>query len=182
MATSFPTRNLRPVTGIRDRALYTNVVELQDHAKGAVARKAAAVAEAQTEARLKRKVDQANRVLDALEAREQAIANAIKELNEQRKETSARIARIEDGVIALMDEARVQNVSGNRRSFRLQQSPEALEVVDESMIPREYMRTPKTPPATPDKVAIKKALAADETIAPSMWGCKLTSKTSLVRS
>jgi hypothetical protein len=43
------------------------------------------------------------------------------------------------------------------------------------------MKVGKTPPATPDKNAIKKALAADAELNAADYGCRLTSKTKLVR-
>jgi Gp157 protein len=148
----------------------------------ALARKAAAVSEAASEATLKRTVERANTVLDSLEAREAGFASEIKALAKRKAATAKRIARIEDRILGEMENAGLTAVEGVRCAWRSQPAAaSALEVLDETLIPLAYMRQPKPPASEPDKVAIKVALAADPTLAPSAWGCRLTTKTSLIR-
>jgi hypothetical protein len=147
-----------------------------------VERKAAANDERAAESRLKYKVEQANRLLEALEKRTAEYAAEIKTFQRLKAVTCARIARLEDEIIRRMDAAGLKSVNGVRCAMRLQTAAEALEIVDESLIPRAYFNTPKVPPATPDKVAIKRALAALEDADPAAWGCRLSSKISLIRS
>jgi hypothetical protein len=161
---------------------YANLTLVPDAPKRSVReRKASALADASAESALKRIVERANDVLDALEAREVSLASQIKALQKRKAANAARIERIEDRALTLMQEAGLTTLAGVRCSWRSQPAAAALDIVDETLIPRSYFNTPKTPPATPDKVAIKKALAADDELDPAAWGCKLTSKISLIR-
>jgi hypothetical protein len=174
--------HLKPVHGIKNKALYANLTLVRPpETKGAAERKAAAATEAQAQARLKNVVERTNGVLDRLELRQSSLAAEIKRLTKQKNATAARIERIEDKALTLMHEAGLTQVAGIRCNFRAQQAAAALEVTDETKIPAEYLRQPKTPPPEPDKVAIKKALAEDDEIDPAAWGCRLTSRTSLIR-
>jgi hypothetical protein len=163
-------------------AVYSNIVPGAPLKRSAAERKAEAASQRDAEARLKRKVEQANAVLDRLEERASYQAAVIKAMTRRKAATLARIERIEDRILREMDAAGLTEVTGIRSKMRSQLAAAALEIVDESLIPRMYFNTPKAPPATPDKVAIKKALAADDDLDPRDWGCKLTSKVSLVRS
>jgi hypothetical protein len=149
---------------------------------GAAARKAAAREGNAAEARLKRKVEQANRVLDALEARQERIALEIKHLQRVKAAAAARYEKIEDAVIEYMEDAQVTVLAGIRTKMRTQPTPEALDVYNLKLVPVEYLRQPKTPPKEPDKVALKKAINEAVEFDPATWGCKLTSRTTLVRS
>jgi hypothetical protein len=173
--------HLKPVHGVRQPAAFSNLTLVHPPLKGAAERKAAAAEELKAEVRLKRKIDQTSKVLDSLDVRDKAIASAIKQLQRRRADNAARIERIEDAALTLMSEAGLSSVTGFHSSFRAQPAASALEVIDQSKIPAEYLRQPKTPPPEPDKVAIKKALGANDELDPAAWGCKLTSKISLVR-
>lgn len=167
--------------------LYANLALVPDAipvpARGPVEVKRARVsADRETEAHVKRKVDQACRVLDKLEARERIFADFIKEVQRRKALTCAKISRIEDEILTRMQDAGLTTVAGLRNNMRSQPAAEALEVLDENLIPREYMRPPKPAAAAPDKVAIKRALAQLEDVTAADWGCKLTSKISLIRS
>jgi hypothetical protein len=133
------------------------------------------------EAQLKRNIERANTVLDRLEARQSEQAAQMKRLQKRKNATCARIARIEDEILAYMDDERLTLVTGIRCTMRAQPAAASLEVIDQKLIPKEYFRQPAAPPSAPDKVAIKAALAANEDLAPADWGCKLVSKISLVR-
>lgn len=198
MSTALPypvtARTLRPVHGVTDPALYANLSEIAAPAVArvpgpggpqlvvsAVELKRVAVEDAAEDARRKRKVEQANAVLDRLEHREAAIALEVKRLGHVKAAIARRMERIEDAAITLMDEAGLTVVAGIRCTWTAKQTPEALVVDDESKVPAEYMRQPPTPGKEPDKTAIKKALKADAELAPAEWGCRLTSTTKLVR-
>jgi hypothetical protein len=173
--------HLAPVHGVRDTAAYANLTNVQPLLKSAVARRAIAASEAQAEAALKRTVEKANAVLDRLEAREKSIAGQIKDLDRRKKATARRIERIEDRILTEMLDAQLATVEGLRCSFRAQTAAAALVVDDQSKIPAEFFRQPKTPPAEVDKVLLKAALAQDPDLDPANYGCKLLSKVSLVR-
>ena len=133
------------------------------------------------ESTLKRVVERANDVLNTLDARSEQLARQIKQLQIRKAANCARIEKIEDAIVAGMDNAGLKILLGVRCSMRTQPAAAALEVIDESLIPREYMRDAKRPPAQPDKVAIKTALAKLDDVSPADWGCRLTSKISLIR-
>lgn len=166
-----------PVAAYSNLALFPSAPP-----KGRAARKAAvATGRNEEEAQLKRNIERANTVLDRLELREKEFAAQLKRLQKRKNATGARIARIEDEILSYMDEERLTLVTGIRCTMRAQPAAASLEVIDETLIPKEYFRQPAAPPSAPDKVAIKAALAANEDLAPGDWGCKLTSKISLVR-
>lgn len=173
--------HLAPAPGIRDKALYANLTAVPPTLKTAVARRAAARSEAQAEAHIKTKVEQANGVLDRLEERVQAVAVASKALDQKKRLLARRIERITDAILQEMQDAQLTKVDGIRCSFSARPAAAALEVVDQTKLPAEFLRQPKTPPAEPDKLAIKAALAANDELLPGDWGCKLTSKISLIR-
>jgi hypothetical protein len=183
MASTFPLhKRLAPAPGIRDKSLYANLAVVQPMLKTAVARRAAAVSEASAEARLKRKVEQANTVLNELEKREAAFGAQIKELQRRKNALAGRIEKIEDRALTLMQDAGLATVAGIRCSFRAQPAAPSLVVDDQSLIPAEYLRQPKTPPPEPDKLAIKAALAKNDELDPAAWGVRLSSKISLIRT
>jgi hypothetical protein len=166
---------------IRAHAPYANLARFPTLAKGAAARKAAAATEALAEARLKAKVDQANRVLDALAVRQERFVNRAKDWTQQAKLAAAASARLEDAILRYMDEQGLAQLAGTRTSLRAQPTPAALEVCDATLIPAPYWRQPKTPPREPDKVALKKAIAETADLDPAAWGCRLTTRDTLVR-
>lgn len=133
------------------------------------------------QARLKVKVEQANTILDRLELRAVQQNAAQKELAKRKAATLARIVRIEDAILQEMHDAGLDKVFGIRCTMRSQPAPASLEVVNSLLIPKQYMVPPKPAPASPDKVAIKKALAADDDLDPAAWGVKLNTTISLIR-
>jgi hypothetical protein len=199
MSTALPypvtARKLRPVHGVTDPKLYANVSEtaappvarvpgpglqLVPKESGA-ALKRAAVDEAAEESHRKRKVEQANSVLDRLEHREAAVALEIKRLSQLKAAIARRIERIEDVALTLMEDAGLAAVAGIRCTWTTGQTPETLVIDDQTKVPLEYMRQPPAPGKEPDKTAIKKAFKANAELAPAAWGCRLTSTTKLVR-
>ena len=174
--------NLAPVFGVRDPAAYTNLQNVKPILRSAVQQRAAARSAALAESQIKAKVEQANRVLDALEAREKALAKAIKALDRQKKATAKRVEKIEDAILSWMEESQLKSVEGLRVTFRAQTAAPALVIDDVSKVPDEYLRQPPIPAKEPDKLAIKAALAANEDLAPEAFGARLVSKVSLIRT
>jgi Gp157 protein len=167
---------------INNVAVYSNLALVNPVSlKGAAVRKATARVQDEAEARFKAKVDQCNRVLDALEELDQRLAKQIKEYQRRRSALASRIDRIQDAALEYMAAAGVEKLTGIRTSLQSRLAPPSLEVVDQTLIPREYLRQPKTPPPAPNKAAIKDALAAREDVQPADWGCKLLSKITLLR-
>jgi hypothetical protein len=163
------------------QAVYSNLALFAVPTKGVAARKLAAVSVNDEETKLKRNVERANALLDRLEAREAAFAAEIKAIQKRKTANAKRIEKIEDSILGYMDESGLQVLAGIRCSMRLQPAPASLEVFDASKIPAAYLRHPKTPPAEPDKIAIKKAFGENEELSPADWGCRLVSKISLLR-
>lgn len=164
-------------------AAYANVglFAVPSTRKGAGALKSEAVAARSSESLGKRKVEQVNTVLGKLEAREAELGALIKGLQKRKNATCARIARIEDAVLAYMDDSGVEVLTGVRCSLRMQTAAAALDVFDASLLPAKFFRIPPPAAKQPDKVAIKAALAADVDQLPADWGCKFSSKVCLIR-
>jgi hypothetical protein len=181
---AFPSRRLPPVRGITDVRLYANVSSISEAPLKPVAieRKTAAAAHRDAETQLKRKVDQADRVLSTLETRVDTLDARIKELQKRKAAALARAERIEDAILTELDARGVNALTGIRVKLRAQPAPAALEVLHVELVPAEFLRAPKAPAPTVDKVALKAALAADEDLLPSAFGCRLTQRTILVRS
>ena len=139
--------------------------------------KASANAERNAEDRLRRKIEQANRVLDRLAAREKLLAGRIKTLQGRRAVNYRRTERIEDRILTEMIEAGLKSCSGLRCSMTARPAPAALVVDDESLIPSEYK--PEKTVVSVDKMAIKAALARDGELV--IEGCHLEQKVSLIR-
>lgn len=139
-----------------------NIAQLRERKHGEIAAKQA--------------IDRANAVLDRLEARRAAYKTQIAELRKRDEMAAARMDNIEDQVLTRMEHAKLTAAAGFHVTFSARPAPVALEVLDESLIPREYIREKIV--AAPDKTAIKKAIAAGADVA----GVRLTQKISLVRS
>src|SRR5206468_13134181 len=96
-------------------------------------------------------------------------------LEQRRVFAERRIARLEDQVLAKLSEANVERVDGFCREFQAVACPKAVQVDNLSLLPAEYIR--QKPEA--DKIAIKRALERDETLA--IPGVRLTQKWRLAR-
>jgi hypothetical protein len=163
-------------------AAYSNLALFPPAApKGGAARRSAAAGRNDQEAQTKRNVERSNAVLDRLEARQAGFAAELKRIQKRKNATAARIERIEDEILTYMEDEKIELLAGIRCTMRAQAAAAALEVTDETLIPQQYMRQPPAPPRSPDKVAIKAALAKLPDMDPGDWGCKLSSKISLIR-
>ena len=162
------------------QSVYANLTVVPPARPSIAARRAAALSEAQAETQLKENVERVNAILDRLEARDAVLAAMIAALQKQKAGLAKRAEKIEDAVLIYMEDAGLKTLAGIRSSLRAQPAAPSLVVVNESLIPRQYMKPAKPVPPTPDKVAIKAALAKDD-VSPAQWGCKLVSKISLIR-
>ena len=154
---------------------YSNLALVRPRLKSVHEQREAAAAERQAERHLKEKIDQTHRVLTKLEARAAAYGSLIKEMQRRKNALEARAERIEDRCLEQMHEARLNEVNGIRCRFTCRPAPPAVEVIDESAIPAEYLREKVL--SSPDKIAIKAALARGEDVA----GVQLTQKIYLIR-
>ncbi len=159
-----------PVTAYANLALVRPTPK-----RTAAGAKAAAHSERDREARLKTKIEQADRVLDRLAAREKALAERIKALQSSRAVNYRRTERIEDRILTEMTEAGLKTCSGLRCTMSARPAPAALVVDDESLIPPEFVSERLV--TSVDKVAVKLALAKGAEIG----GVHLTQKVSLIR-
>ncbi|MGH9772205.1 MAG: siphovirus Gp157 family protein [Candidatus Acidiferrales bacterium] len=125
----------------------------------------------------KQAIDRASAVLDTLEARRAAYKTQIAELRKRDEMAAARIDNIEDQVLTRMEHAKLTAAAGFHVTFSARPAPAALDVLDESLIPRDrdYFREKLT--VAVDKNAIKRDLAAGAEIA----GVRLTQKLTLLR-
>jgi hypothetical protein len=150
------------------------------HTAALVERKRAIAAERDREAQLKTKIDRVAGVLDRLEARQARAAEAVEAWKRREKFYAARQAAIEDRVLELMTEASAKEIAGCKRTLTAHVcGTPSLVVDDESLIPAEWMRTPKPAKAQPDKLGIKRALAEDPDL--EIAGVHLAQTISLVR-
>lgn len=154
-------------------AAYTNLQFIRPPKPTRASRKAEANTERDAETRVKRKVEQAHRVLCQLEARSSRLTLQIKELQRRKTVADTRASAIEDRILQEMGDA--EKVTGLRVTFSKRPAPLALAVLDEKVIPPEYFR--ETLVSSVDKIAIKAALANGADIA----GVALTQKVSLIR-
>lgn len=124
------------------------------------------------------KVDSTARVLAMFQGF-QAAAKAERERLQKREAYFGRqIDRIETYVIAILETSKLDRIEGDTNTLALRKNPPAVIIDDAAAIPAEYMRTPPPPAAVPDKVAIKRALAAKKAVA----GARLDQGVQLVRS
>jgi hypothetical protein len=140
-------------------------------------RKAAAAPERERELRVKQKIDQADRVLDRLEARSAQLAAEINRLQARKAHTTGRRDRVESRILSEMTAAGLERAAGNSARWTAKPNAQSLVVDDESLIPAEYLR--ETLASAADKIAIKAALARDPDL--TIAGCHLEQSVSLVR-
>lgn len=139
------------------------------------AHRAAAIAAHAAEVALSHKVDQFARIQDRGRARAEALAAQIKALQKRKAHVEARHQRHEDRFIAGLQAAGYHEIHGHAYAYSLKPAPLAVQILNESEIPDEYMRT--TVVSAPDKVAIKAALQRGEAIS----GAALTQRVTLCR-
>jgi len=128
------------------------------------------------ELRAKQAIDRASAVLDRLAARVAAFDQQITALEKRKAAALERAARLEEAILARMAAAQLSRAAGFHITFTARPAPPALEVLDASLIPRDYIRSKLV--ESVDKKAVKAAIARGEEIA----GVRLMQKICLVRS
>lgn len=106
----------------------------------------------------------------------QPIKDEIKRLQALAKHYESAEQRLYDSLLYNMQAAQIKRIEGTLMTITIRDNPESVEVFDEAQIPAEFMRQPETPPATPDKVAIKTSLKVGHDVP----GCKLARTQKLV--
>ncbi len=107
-----------------------------------------------------RTVEQFNPAIDAEIARLTA-------LRKQRQDKAAALRKyVLDNMIAM----EIDKIETPFFKLSVRENPPAVEIYEQGLIPAQYMRQPDTPPAVPDKAAIKEAIKAGEEVP----GCKLS--------
>lgn len=164
------------------KSLYANVQAFQPSAKHvnadieiAGSPKAAAIVARAAELEQAHKVDQFARIQDKGRARSEALAAQIKALQKRKAHVDARNQRHEERFITELQAGGYDKIHGFHAEYALKPAPLALQVLDESQIPDEYIRTSFV--TAPDKIAIKAALQRGEEIN----GVALTQKVTLCR-
>jgi hypothetical protein len=109
------------------------------------------------EMELKQNIERCDRVLTKLEERRARRTAFIRALQKRNAADDARIAKIEDRTLTWMTANRIDKACGLRTTFTAKPNPASLVVDNESLIPAEYLNEKVV--TTPDKVAIKTALA-----------------------
>lgn len=130
------------------------------------------------EAIIRNKVDRVHRLLSRLEARAEHCDAQAKLLKARAAKASARVASIEKRTLALMSEAALTELIGNRITLTRRENgvPKVI-VDDETKVPAEYLREKLV--SEVDKVQIKAALARDPELA--IAGVHLAQTVSLLR-
>ena len=111
------------------------------------------------ERKRKKVIDRANAVLDRLQARRDRYQEAIAKLQRREALAAARIARMEERTIAELEDAGLQRADGFERHFETRATPSKVEILDQTKLPKGYLRTPPPPPPAPDKIAIRSVLS-----------------------
>lgn len=105
-----------------------------------------------------------------LEATAAAIKDAEAQMAARRKALENRAAGLRRYVLESMQHAGVSKIECPLFKVAVRENPASVEIYEPGLIPSEYMRQPEPPPATPDKAAIKAAIAAGAEVP----GAKLT--------
>ena len=129
----------------------------------------------QEELRVKDKIDQTNRVLDALDARTASLARQIAALQKRKKIACDRVERIEAQALRELERIGRKRVDGFKSSLEMRPCPTSVNIVDASLIPEEYLKIEEI--RTPIKALIKAALERKLPV----LGARLAQNTSLIR-
>ncbi len=105
-----------------------------------------------------------------LEATASAIKDAEAQMAQRRKALERRSEWLRRYLLESMQHAGIKRVECPQFALTVRDNPAAVDVFEPGLIPAEFMRQPEPPPSTPDKKAIKDALAAGADVP----GCRLT--------
>ncbi len=126
-------------------------------------------------ARLKRKIDQTDYVLSALEERVSRIDQQMKRLQQAKRIALGRAEKIENATLAWMQEIKAEQLIGNAVTLSTRANAASLQVLDQSKVPAAYIREKLITEV--DKIQVKAALARGEEIE----GVRLLQSISLLR-
>ena len=129
----------------------------------------------------KAKIDSTCKVLANYESDEASMKAEEERLAVRRKRFARRRERLESYVLRVMSEAGQTVMEGYLSTLTAKKNPSKLTILDQSLIPAEYFRTPEPPPPpapVPDNTLIKNALKAKKDVP----GCRLDQGKRLERS
>lgn len=109
-----------------------------------------------------RKVDRISEYLAHLEAQQAAAAVEIKRLQDRKRDAERTQERVEASVQRVMQLWGMNSLNGKTNTIQLRSCPPSIEVLDQSIVPQEYISVKVT--ESVDKTAAKKALQAGELI------------------
>lgn len=115
-------------------------------------------------------------VARTMEMHTPAIDAEIARLTALKKQREKSAAGLRAYLLNNMQSAGIEKIESPLFKIKLQNNPPAVEVFEPGLVPAEFMKTPETPPASPDKTAIKGALKAGIDVP----GCRLTTGQRLV--
>ena len=105
-----------------------------------------------------------------LEATAAAIKEAEAQMAARRKALENRAAGLRRYVLENMQFAGIQKIECPFFKLSIRDNPAAVDIYEPGLIPAQYMKQPEPPPPSPDKTAIKAAIAAGAEVP----GAKLT--------
>jgi hypothetical protein len=98
------------------------------------------------------------------EEAEQAIEVQIARLRSRKERISAARERMQDSVLEVMEVMEMKSLQGELYSLVAAKNPSSVEIVDDMLIPPEFLQPPSPSPLRPDKSAIKKALKSGQEV------------------
>ncbi len=104
-----------------------------------------------------------------LETLSESIKLAETQMELRRKAIERRVEQLKEYVLVSMQHAGIHKIECPHFALSVAKNPPSLDVYDTESIPMEYMRTPPTPPAAPDKKAILDAMKQGVEVS----GCRL---------
>jgi hypothetical protein len=99
-------------------------------------------------------------VIRNLEATADAIKAAEAQMAARRKSMENRARALLERLKTGMEIAGVNELSCPQFQIKIKKNPPSIDIWDEKQIPVEYLKTPEPPPPTPDKTALKAAIAS----------------------
>ena len=111
-----------------------------------------------------------------MEVAAEAIKSVESQMSVRRTAMEKRVMHMKEFLKTGMEIAGVTKLSCPHFEISIRNNPPSVDVYESGLVPAEFMRQPPTPPAAPDKAAIKLAINSGEEVA----GCKLVSGTKLV--
>lgn len=99
-----------------------------------------------------------------LEVSAAAIKDAELQMAARRKAIETRADHIREYLKTCMEVAGVQKIECPHFALTIKTNPPSVEIFEPSLIPKQFMKQPESPPPSPDKAAIKEAIKAGEEV------------------